>query len=453
MTLVLAMIGGASLVLSEFGWRYSPSANFFLAPTETWELLAGSLAAFVVRERGVRSNHLVSLAGLAAIIYSIIAFSEDVPFPSTYALIPVIGVVALILFAGDRTLVAKWLKSAPLVGVGLASYSIYLWHQPILAFYRMHAGEPGRWVAAALCGASLVAGGVSWRYVEKPFRDRSAMGRRAVFVFSGIGMFVFLVIGIVGVDSKGFFKQRFKPEDRAFLEVLLEDNPEYVRRRFNSLQGAEWGGERTRVLLIGDSYGQDLVNAVAEGGLLARYDISTKLADARCGVLFVEADRLTKNYGQVDAARCRGANLLGDSSLRERMIRADEVWLVSSWKDWHVELLSESLDHVRRVTGAKVRVFGRKDFPGFEPRKYLGLSQQDRANLTVGVPRGSTVGSIAGSWKLLGRPTSTCSPCCCSGQVATCSPFDGMGRLKTFDGAHLTPHGAKLLGGELVGRS
>ena len=90
---IISAIASVSFLLSEYGWRNEASANFYLAHTREWELLSGSMAAFVVHKRGVQKNDTLSFLGLAAIIFSIFAYDESTPFPSLYTLVPVIGVV------------------------------------------------------------------------------------------------------------------------------------------------------------------------------------------------------------------------------------------------------------------------------------------------------------------------------------------------------------------------
>ena len=133
MIVVMATI---SLLLSEWGWRNKPTANFFLAPTRAWELFAGSFAAFIIQKQGVQKNNLLALSGLSAIIFSIFFYNETTPFPSVYTLVPVFGVVLLVLYSGKETYATKLLSTKSFVGIGLISYSAYLWHQPLFAFAR-----------------------------------------------------------------------------------------------------------------------------------------------------------------------------------------------------------------------------------------------------------------------------------------------------------------------------
>ena len=93
---MIVVMAAISLLLSEWGWRNKATANFYLAPTRAWELFAGSIAAFIVQKNGVQKNNFLALLGLAAIIFSIFAYDESTPFPSVYALVPVLGVVLLV---------------------------------------------------------------------------------------------------------------------------------------------------------------------------------------------------------------------------------------------------------------------------------------------------------------------------------------------------------------------
>lgn len=203
---MIVLIATISLLISEWGWRNQATANFYLTHSRAWELLAGSIAAFVIQKRGVQKNNVLSLLGLLAVFFSIIAYDQYTPFPSLYTLVPVLGVVLLILFGHQETLSARFLSNRAFVGIGLVSYSAYLWHQPLFAFARIRLHEPSEWTFLVLAFLSLIIAGISWRFVEQPFRSNKDLIHRqsTVFICSIAGILVLIVGGLIGNFSGGF---------------------------------------------------------------------------------------------------------------------------------------------------------------------------------------------------------------------------------------------------------
>lgn len=204
-----------SLALSQWMSQAYPMANFYLLPSRAWELLAGAICAFVLANGREYRSDLAAGLGLVLILGSVVVYTEETPFPSLYALAPVGGTVLVILFAGPGTRVAGMLGWAPLVGIGLISYSAYLWHQPLFAFTRTALiFEPPTILMLGLSGASLVLGWLSWRFVERPFRRpvpaRGSEGRArrpwlatrpALFgVTAGVSA-VFVTAGVLGSET------------------------------------------------------------------------------------------------------------------------------------------------------------------------------------------------------------------------------------------------------------
>jgi peptidoglycan/LPS O-acetylase OafA/YrhL len=184
---VFGLLLGAGAVLSfslaEWGSTLSPSFTFFLLPTRAWELALGAITAVYLSQprRGPHSPRIEgagSLLGLALICLAVVAFDTRTPFPGAYALVPTLGAVLILCFATDRTWTGRLLGTRLLVGIGLVSYSAYLWHQPLLALARHRAlGHIDQPVAASLVLAALGLAVLSWRYVERPFRDPRKVGR------------------------------------------------------------------------------------------------------------------------------------------------------------------------------------------------------------------------------------------------------------------------------------
>ena len=267
-----------SFALAEWGATRAPDATFYLLHTRAWELMLGALAALYLGGRSeAAANHAssrwggaASLLGLALIAYSVFAFDRSVPFPGAYALAPTVGALLIILFAAPDNLAGKLLGSRLFVGIGLISYSAYLWHQPLLAYAR-HASltEPGTGLLLGLCLASLGLAWFSWRFVETPFRDRRRYSRTSIFAFSAMGLVALTAFGMAGHLSDGFRSRwgaefaEFQPENRNFFRYTgCASNP---KKFIPPQEACSYGGDgEARIAVIGDSHARSLVYELSE---------------------------------------------------------------------------------------------------------------------------------------------------------------------------------------------
>jgi peptidoglycan/LPS O-acetylase OafA/YrhL len=276
MIVVMATI---SLLLSEWGSRNSAIANFYLAPTRGWELLAGSIAAFIVQKQGVQKNNFLSLLGLAAIIFSIFAYDESTPFPGVYALVPVLGVVLLVLYADKETIVAKVLSTKAFVGIGLISYSAYLWHQPLFAFARIRSVEhPSEVLILSLSLFSLLLAYFSEKFVEKPFRIRSKFSKNVILFSSVLGLIFFISIGFALIKNNQFDSLRF-PGKPLLSEIYSDNDSEWAMKVRTDTKGVcetlglnhldeevcFTNSKQPKLLIVGDSKAMALSSAIFAG--------------------------------------------------------------------------------------------------------------------------------------------------------------------------------------------
>ena len=262
------------------GWLSvsDPENAFFDTGARIWEILAGALAALVLSETpGLRrtpaaAKDILASAGLAMIVVAIVFYHEDLPFPGVPALLPVTGAVLFVIFADGRTAVGRLLSTAPVVGIGLVSYSAYLWHQPLFSFARLH-GEatldaPRQFL---LIGATFALAYVSWRTVETPFRRKNFGGRRATFGMAISGVAILVAAGAYGQISRGVLQRYDRPE-RDFHEAMQSLQRYASKCQWQSLLGGGDDGiclvgnvdAKPSLIVWGDSHAEVLRSGLDE---------------------------------------------------------------------------------------------------------------------------------------------------------------------------------------------
>jgi len=204
-----------SLAACQFAVIKRPDMAFYLSPFRAWELLIGCLVALGVFPP-MKSDAIRNVACLVAallLLYPIFFYSPDTPFPGVAALVPCAGAAILLHSheAGD-TLVGRVLSSSPFVFFGKISYSLYMWHWPLLVLARLILLRPlhpieGLGVASLSVGAAYF----SWRYIELPFRKPDRIARSKLFQMAAMGAGVLLLAATYGAASGGM-PWRFAPQ-------------------------------------------------------------------------------------------------------------------------------------------------------------------------------------------------------------------------------------------------
>jgi peptidoglycan/LPS O-acetylase OafA/YrhL len=209
-SIIVSVFFVTSFIVFVFFAKSRPVANFYLLPSRIWELLIGALVALYLSKKSRRqfnelTSEMLGWLGLILILFSIFTF-DRLSFSNTvYIVFSTFGAALVLIFANKHTLLAKFIGNKAFVAVGLISYSLYLWHQPLLAFARLSNAAPLSfldfcWITTAL----FLLAFASWRLVERPFRDKRRVNRMVFFKFSIFGMLFFLVIGILGHLHNGF---------------------------------------------------------------------------------------------------------------------------------------------------------------------------------------------------------------------------------------------------------
>lgn len=451
LTSILIVVALGSLALAQWGALNKPIAAFFLLPTRAWELILGVLVALYLSRPGLKGaslgqRNVASLLGAGLLLYAFFAFDQRTPFPGLYALVPTVGTALIIVYCGPQTLVGKVLCSRAFVGVGLISYSAYLWHQPLFAFAK-HAGLPSHHAVlyGGLSALALLLAYGSWRFVETPFRHARRITRKQIAGLSFAGCGAVAMLGAVAHASDGFV-QRLAPEDRYLASVSPGVYGAYVRKRFDDLQHVPFkaGDQRLKILVVGDSFAKDLVNAAFESPLAAQVQISTHQITAGCGNLHLDRD-FRQDITQKQPFLCDNDGWYKGKALHDLIRQSDVVWVASAWSPWEARLLKESLGNLQREYGEKFVVFGSKNFGAIDikglmsiplPHRYAKQNQVSDTHRDVN----RIVAEAAGTARFVDVSGLLCGP------QGTCPLFLPNGRLISYDGGHLTKDGAALLG-------
>lgn len=270
---VIAILCLASLGLAQYWSIIDPDANFFLLPTRFWELGIGALIALLWQSRALPIPWLseaLAMLGLAAIISAALAFDAATPTPSAYTLLPVLGTALIIMFARRTTLVGRLLSLRPLVAVGLISYSLYLWHQPLFAFARIRLVDGvSDGVNYAILIAAFPLAFLSWRYIEQPFRRRGLAWTPQLKGLTIAPLIVLIGFGTLGLATGGLPSRL---EDRVNeLAAWSKDKNRLADKCHASplrsiplTEACDYGTpEPHRVALLGDSHANQLAPLMA----------------------------------------------------------------------------------------------------------------------------------------------------------------------------------------------
>ena len=213
----ILVLTGISFGLNVLYINTNPVATFYSPITRFWELLIGSLLAYltiyrlsVLQAIQVKHQHWLSALGLVLILLGSFILNQKSAFPGWWALMPTVG-AALVIGAGTNAWCnQKILSSKVLVWFGLISFPLYLWHWPLLTFARLQEGETPSWLfRAGLVLASIALAWLTYRFVERPIRFNASYRTHKNIAL----IFLMILVGYLGYncfDRKGIaFRHKF----------------------------------------------------------------------------------------------------------------------------------------------------------------------------------------------------------------------------------------------------
>ena len=453
--------------------RLDETTAFYMPWTRAWELLLGTMLSLGMfpRLRAAWQRNAATAAGLGMILYACAAFTDETTFPGANALWPCVG-AALIIGAGEwgGSVVGTVLGWRPAAFVGLISYSLYLWHWPVIFLHSMglllSMGQvvPARWAGYVLphqfdmameIVVSMGLAVLSWRFIEQPFRiGRLRLSGRALFAAAGAVLGVAIAFSLAVMAGNGF-PGRFSPraaELGSYLDRKGEDEAMRVGRCFISPPVSRFAdydqglclhreaGKKT-YLMIGDSHSAALWTGLRK----AMPEVNLLQANS------IGCPGVVHSTGLPDCVKL--VNFVFESYLPAHPV--DGLLLQGRWTEKDIKAIGATVEWAR-AHGVPLVVIG--PAPEYDAPLALllayevewnrpGLAQQHRRP-DVAVMDAEMRGLAEGVWKV---PYVSLYQAICPG--GECEEYaDRAGRVPLqYDGDHLTAAGSALVGARVAG--
>jgi peptidoglycan/LPS O-acetylase OafA/YrhL len=454
--IVLCGLAGASFVFSEISLAWSASAAFYLLPSRAWELLLGGIVCLLPAPRVAaadRRMEAVGCAGLVAIIWCAAAYSSKTRFPGAGAFVPCAATAALLyVHSFSKTAVYGLLATWPAVAMGQLSYSLYLWHWPVLVFANYLAVQKrlhpwAWWGAYSLITMTLAC--LSWRYVERPLRRAYVSNSPSVVSRVFLGGVALIALAAAGIRLLDGIPMRLPPVVR---DVRLNSfNCNVSPLECDRGQLPSWPSrtsEQLRVVVWGDSHAMSVM-----AGVVAACDtrpVTLFQATRSSTPPLVGFDCRPLHHGQAPPD-------FGEAVLRFcRRERIDLVIMAASWAKYsRVPAFEASLERtLHEIASLHARAVVVADYPTgqeLSPQSVLAAYLFSEDIKAIGITLAQHEDKNRGVAQVLARHAS--EDVCIRDPISAFVNSDGIcgavleGKALYVDGSHLCPNGGLMMTG------
>jgi peptidoglycan/LPS O-acetylase OafA/YrhL len=461
---IIALVAGASFVLNVLFIDRYPEAVFYFPLTRLWELLGGAFLAWRERRHPasapgagfdlpVRLREMLSLSGSALLLFGDIFIKSSFAFPGWWALPPVIGTM-LMIAAGPHATINRYVLSNPVVvSVGLISYPLYLWHWPVLVFWRTATGGKSPDVVLYLLAVVLLSW-LTYRFIELPIRRRTSVFSRRAAVPALLGGGAVLALAGLAVIHLDGMPDRFSESLRPFLTYDYGARPAFDGECFlhPAATAGDWnesrcveaqGDPKTPLLVLwGDSHAAQLRPGLEEVRHERKFRIAQMTA-AGC-----------PPYVDFDMSRrppCRDENDLFVRKIAQ--LQPDIVVISADWVQYEELRLGPFRASIAALQQAGIRhivVVGPvPHWYSALPGVLLHIAMQNQQRVPSNVdPELQAIMPEAALRKLVENAGATfvsaIEALCPANRCVTMTEY-GPQYLTSFDGSHLTDPGSQLL--------
>ena len=361
------LILGAVLgfIVCIIGTLSRPNLAYYLLPTRAWVMMFGGVAYLypVTLKEGYKKT--LEVLGLSLVCLSYILVSKEISWPGYVALIPVLGVYLIIIANRQDSFITNNLIFQY---IGKWSYSIYLWHWPIVVYLYIYHQNSYHLLGMML---SIIAGYLSYTFIET-IKFNSFTEWKKVFLIKPFYMVV--CVSLMGFMVFKFTSDLFQIPTNLYNAMIVDyrtdNNSVFTWKKIKELDKRnDFKNVDNKVLIIGDSQSGDFINAIYSGRLNNDVDVVARIVRAACEVFLVEDKDLKKSFdsneniksGLISKEQCQSQiNRLDSDPL---LTEASIIIISMYWKDSNMPLIIKSIENIRsKNKTAKIFVIGNKSF-------------------------------------------------------------------------------------------
>ena len=351
---ILVTISLVSLIFASYSSNIYPSSSFYFIHTRIWELLLGSILACLEIKKGHRSekklyNLFFQIIGLSLIIFSIIYFDDDMNHPSYLTFIPVAGTSLIIWFSQKENLIIKILSSRMFVGIGLISYSLYLWHYPIFAFGRLQQELPSIKDKLEWLILTFILSIITYYIIEKPFRLKyKKFNFTKISKIIPISIIVLIIINTYNIKNKGFVKRQMITENFFMDQKGYAVNDYYKYRENYTPKAFTTNSSKKNILIVGNSFGEDFLKIfeLNKNSLNLNNVVISLISPLKRNTNTVYEVSCLKNLITKNSTFCNNINFT--NNVLDQYYYSDIVIFSSLWSPDDLDLLDEIIKLIKK---------------------------------------------------------------------------------------------------------
>lgn len=429
-------------------------ATYFLPIGRFFEFLIGS-ASFFLSDRLKKlkfSHEILSYLGFFLIFLSLFLYGRNTNFPNLLTLVPVVGSVLIIIFYKIKNTKINLLNYRPLVFVGTISYSLYLWHQPLFAFYRIKFSSniPIEHILVIIL-ISFIISCLSYVFFEKKIKNLNFDSKKIIYIYLiGTLTLLFIFLFLKSNSFQELYKIKYQNKiPLKNLNLIIDLNKNLQRfEKISLLKDLRIDQNTTeeKILFLGDSMSTNWIDAINQNRELfvSKFKFKNLILDENCFKFLKNINYLSKTcYPYIK-------NFQNDLSTNQY----DKIFILLRWSEKSKLTLKYLLDYFEN-TNSEIYLVGNAKFKNLQKFAYKIASNKNisKEELVKKFSRTKDYRNIKNSSDIkklaLFNKINFIDEYNFYCKNDLCELFDSELNLYFWDEDHLTKHGAKFLGSKL----